>query len=73
MDLIYEIYHILLFCRVIPVGPDGVTQYLYKVERVDNVGDVVGVNDVRSKGFHEDDFRVHRVLGVRYVPLVRAD
>lgn len=57
--------------RVIPVGPDGGIQYLYRVERVGDEGDIVGV-DV-SKGFHEDDFRVHRVLGVRYVPLVRAD
>lgn len=57
--------------RVIPVGPDGGIQYLYRVERVNNDGDVVGVQT--AKGFHEDDFKVYRVLGVRYVPLVRAD
>jgi hypothetical protein len=56
---------------VIPVGPDGGIQYLYRVERVGNEGDVVGVDT--SKGFHENDFKVYRVLGVRYVPLVRAD
>jgi hypothetical protein len=62
-----------LLCRyrVIPVGPDGGIQYLYRVERVGNEGDVVGVDT--SRGFHENDFKVYRVLGVRYVPLVRAD
>jgi hypothetical protein len=57
--------------RVIPVGPDRGTQYLYRVERVGEDGDVVGVHP--NKGFHEDDFKVYRVLGVRYVPLVRAE
>ncbi|KAL3796698.1 hypothetical protein HJC23_009998 [Cyclotella cryptica] len=56
---------------VIPVGPDGGIQYLYRVERVGDAGDIAGVND--SKGFHEDDFKAFRVLGVRYVPLVRAE
>jgi hypothetical protein len=56
---------------VIPVGSDGGIQYLYKVERVGNEGDMVGVNV--SKGFYEDDFKVYRALGVRYVPLVRTD
>jgi hypothetical protein len=46
-------------------------QYLYRVERVRGDGDIVGVD--MSKGFHEDDFKVYRVLGVRYVPLVRGD
>jgi len=58
---------------VIPVGEDGGVQYLYKVERVGNEGDVVGEDVDASKGFHEDDFKVYRVLGVRYVPLVRTD
>ncbi len=44
---------------------------MYRVERVGDGGDITGVND--SKGFHEDDFKVFRVLGVRYVPLVRAE
>jgi len=58
---------------VIPVGPDGGTQYLYQVERVGDSGEVVGVNDDDSKGFREEDYQVQRVLGVRYVPLVRKD
>ena len=59
---------------VIPVGPEGGTQYLYRVERVGDEGDVVGVDDDdNSKGFHEDDYKVFRVLGVRYVPLVQKD
>ena len=59
---------------VIPVGPDGGMQYLYQVERVGDSGDIVGVSDSdNSKGFHEDDYQVKRVLGVRYVPLVRTD
>lgn len=56
---------------MIPIGPDGGTQFLYKVERVCAEGDLVGVDT--SKGFCGDDFKAVRVLGVRYVPLVRAD
>ena len=56
---------------VVPVGPDGGTQYLYRVERVGDGGNVVGVDE--SKGFQEDDYNVFRVLGVRYVPLVQKD
>lgn len=56
---------------VIPVGPDGGTQYLYKVERVGD-HDGGGENDATS-GLYEDDYVVQRVLGVRYVPLVRTD
>ncbi len=59
---------------VIPVGPDGGVQYLYRVERVGDDGGVVGVGRDDSKiSFSEDDFKVYRVLGVRYVPLVRTD
>ena len=59
---------------VIPVGPDGGMQYLYQVERVGDSGDIVGASDSdNSKGFHEEDYHVKRVLGVRYVPLVRTD
>jgi len=47
---------------VIPVGPDGGTQYLYHVKRVADSG-----------GWNEEDYEVRRVLGVRYVPLVRTD
>lgn len=59
---------------VIPVGPDGGSQYLYRVERVSDDGGVVGVSaDFSKAGFREDDFNVYKVLGVRYVPLVRSD
>jgi len=57
---------------VIPVGPEGGTQYLYQVERVGDVGEVVGVSD-NSRGFREEDYQVRRVLGVRYVPLVQVN
>lgn len=58
---------------VIPVGPEGGMQYLYQVERVGDTGEIVGLSDSEdSKGFIEDDFQVRRVLGVRYVPLVRT-
>mmetsp|Transcript_5787 Transcript_5787/g.7300 ORF Transcript_5787/g.7300 Transcript_5787/m.7300 type:complete len:304 (-) Transcript_5787:200-1111(-) len=56
---------------VVPVGPDGGIQYLYRVERVGDGGAVVGVDE--SKGFQEDDYELYRVLGVRYVPLVQKD
>ena len=57
---------------VIPVGPEGGMQYLYKVERVGDSGEIVGASSDGSKGFQEDDYQVQRVLGVRYVPLVRG-
>ncbi|KAL9189726.1 hypothetical protein ACHAXT_009401 [Thalassiosira profunda] len=57
---------------VIPVGPEGGTQYLYRVERVGDRGEVVGAGSDTSKGFVEEDYNVRRVLGVRYVPLVRT-
>ncbi|CAB9514732.1 O-methyltransferase [Seminavis robusta] len=43
---------------IIPVGPEGGVQNLYRVERL---GD----------GFTQDDFRITELLGVRYVPLVQ--
>ncbi|KAL7547506.1 hypothetical protein ACHAWF_010797 [Thalassiosira exigua] len=60
---------------VIPVGPERGTQYLYQVERVGDAGEVVGATDGGgdSKGFREEDYQVRRVLGVRYVPLVRGE
>jgi len=65
---------------VVPVGPDGGTQYLYMVERVGDAGVVVGLNNGdgelgsgRKGGFREEDYKVQKVLGVRYVPLVRSD
>jgi protein-L-isoaspartate(D-aspartate) O-methyltransferase len=44
---------------VIPVGPDGGFQDLYKVTRVHT-------NDE----YHRDDFHIETLMGVRYVPLV---
>ena len=44
---------------IIPIGPDGGYQNLYRVERVrDNVK------------FDEHDFHIRTLLGVRYVPLI---
>mmetsp|Transcript_30658 Transcript_30658/g.44578 ORF Transcript_30658/g.44578 Transcript_30658/m.44578 type:complete len:350 (+) Transcript_30658:175-1224(+) len=45
---------------VIPVGPDGGIQNLYRVEKLRE-----------SPTFHGEDFAIDRLLGVRYVPLVR--
>ena len=57
---------------VIPVGPDGGIQHLYRVERVGDRGEVVGERN-HSNGFVEDDYEIQKLLGVRYVPLVRTD
>jgi protein-L-isoaspartate(D-aspartate) O-methyltransferase len=46
---------------IVPVGPNGGTQYLYKVERV-----------AESPEYSPLDYRVTRLLGVRYVPLVQG-
>ena len=43
---------------IIPVGPEGGVQNLYRVERL-------------SDGFTQEDFRITELLGVRYVPLVQ--
>jgi len=56
---------------VVPVGPEGGLQYLYKVERIGGYGEIVGVSD-STKGFQEQDYRVERVVGVRYVPLIKT-
>jgi len=45
---------------VIPVGPDGGVQNLYKVERLRDNDD-----------FSEQDFQIKALLGVRYVPLIQ--
>jgi len=45
---------------VIPVGPDGGVQNLYKVERLRDNDD-----------FSEHDFNIKTLLGVRYVPLIQ--
>mmetsp|Transcript_2804 Transcript_2804/g.4344 ORF Transcript_2804/g.4344 Transcript_2804/m.4344 type:complete len:266 (+) Transcript_2804:143-940(+) len=44
---------------VVPVGPDGGSQVLYKVERL-----------AASETFSEADFSKQMLLGVRYVPLI---
>jgi len=44
---------------VIPIGPDGGYQHLYRVERLRD-----------NKEFNESDFLIRMLLGVRYVPLV---
>jgi protein-L-isoaspartate(D-aspartate) O-methyltransferase len=44
---------------VIPVGPDGGFQNLYKVTRVH-----------MKDEYHKDDFHIETLMGVRYVPLV---
>jgi protein-L-isoaspartate(D-aspartate) O-methyltransferase len=44
---------------VIPIGPDGGFQNLYKVTRVH-------MNDE----YHKEDFHIETLMGVRYVPLV---
>jgi protein-L-isoaspartate(D-aspartate) O-methyltransferase len=43
---------------VIPVGPDGGVQSLYRVQKVKD-----------SAKFDEDDYVIKNLLGVRYVPL----
>lgn len=43
---------------VIPVGPDGGYQNLYRVEKLHD-----------SPTFHKEDFEIKQLLGVRYVPL----
>lgn len=47
---------------VIPVGPDGGVQTLYKVERLRE-----------SDQYNAKDFQVEKLLGVRYVPLVKTE
>lgn len=50
---------------IVPVGPVGGVQNLYKVERVGETS----TNE--AGGFVQSDFNVHELLGVRYVPLVQ--
>jgi len=47
---------------VIPVGPDGGYQNLYRVDRI-----------YHSSTFEESDYVVKQLLGVRYVPLVKGN
>lgn len=49
---------------IVPIGPTGGTQYLYKVERV---------AQTQPPGhFVQSDYRLTELLGVRYVPLVNG-
>jgi len=57
---------------VIPVGPNGGTQYLYQVERIGDSGETGGVTDA-SRGFKEADYSLRQLFGVRYVPLVKTE
>jgi len=49
---------------IVPVGPNGGVQNLYKIERISG--------DADSREFVEKDFHVTELLGVRYVPLIRG-
>ena len=45
---------------IVPIGPNGGTQNLYRVERM------------RERNtFHKEDFDIRALFGVRYVPLLR--
>ena len=48
---------------IIPIGPDGGEQKLYKIERISDTG-------YGSGRYADEDFRISVLLGVRYVPLV---
>lgn len=47
---------------IIPIGGQSQIQYLYKIERVSCKDPI---------GFDPQDYRLYKLLGVRYVPLVR--
>lgn len=64
---------------VVPVGPVGGIQNLYKVERVaggggeeEEGGGRGGGRTGGSEKFREKDYRVTELLGVRYVPLIQG-
>jgi protein-L-isoaspartate(D-aspartate) O-methyltransferase len=46
---------------IVPLGPNGGVQYLYKIERV-----------AESENYQATDFKATRLLGVRYVPLIHG-
>ncbi|GKY93674.1 hypothetical protein MPSEU_000334700 [Mayamaea pseudoterrestris] len=57
---------------IVPVGPQGEAQVLYKVERVKQQQH--DVNDAREEpdgAFDPSDYRIKQLLGVQYVPLVK--
>jgi protein-L-isoaspartate(D-aspartate) O-methyltransferase len=71
-------------CLIIPIGPNGGDQKLYKIERVSNTnntnnnnndddndnGDDANNNNNNNK-YLPEDYRISVLLGVRYVPLVQ--
>jgi protein-L-isoaspartate(D-aspartate) O-methyltransferase len=50
---------------IVPVGPTGGTQYLYRVDRI-------GQSSTNAREFVDSDYRITELLGVRYVPLVEG-
>lgn len=46
---------------IVPVGPDGGSQVLYRIEKVAD-----------NPEFHKKDFVFNELLGVRYVPLLHG-
>ena len=60
---------------VVPVGPQSGAQYLYRIERLVALSDSAAdeeKKEERQPTFNPKDFRVTRLLGVRYVPLVEG-
>ena len=49
---------------IVPIGPQGQAQILYKVERVKQ-------QDTEQFAFDSTDYQIKQLLGVQYVPLVR--
>lgn len=49
---------------IIPIGPNGGEQKLYKIERISDKGNTSGT-------YVAEDYRINVLLGVRYVPLVQ--
>jgi len=62
---------------VIPIGPQNSSkhQVLYKIKRVDDSSNGSNDQDYYSsdESFNEKDYEVKSLLGVRYVPLVKAE
>jgi|NOAtaT_6_FD_contig_111_846378_length_1433_multi_3_in_0_out_0_2 protein-L-isoaspartate(D-aspartate) O-methyltransferase len=50
---------------IIPMGPDGGFQNLYRIDRV-------AQTSPSSDTFTESDYKIQPLIGVRYVPLVRV-
>lgn len=59
-------------CMVVPIGPQGAAQHLYKVTRLRGHGDSQTDANLQAPSFVMEDFEVSQLLGVRYVPLVEG-